>query len=237
MARGTTLINLLTDLRAETRSSMNVAHNVQVRDMQMHILQRTQERLWGDFDWPHLRVKVELPIQSGQRYYRLPVGLSIDRLESIHVFADGVWMPLPSGIGSERYAVINSDLDQRGYPPRRWEIKEDEILEIWPVPNQTANATTRNGFLQFTGIRNLKPLVDNGDQAELDDRLIVLFAAAELLAGNGAKDAGLKLDMAKAHYARLRAGLMPRQSFQMFGVNNDRPRRRSVITNYRPAGS
>ena len=50
---------------------------------------------------------------------------------------------------------------------------------------------------------------------------IVAFAAAEILAAAGSKDAELKLTNATKLYAKLRGKLMPRRTFRMFGQNNE----------------
>lgn len=233
MARGTTLGKLIDDLRAETRKSLNPAHNVQVRETQVKLLQRVQERLWDEFAWPHLRIERQVPAQAGQRFYETPADMAVDRIEAIELFSDGGWQALQAGIGGEHYASWNSDLDQRSWPPRRWKIAESEDIEIWPVADINANPTTRDGYLRFIGIRNLRPLVDDNDTAELDDQIIVLYAAAEMLAAEGSKDAKLKLDQANAIYARKRSGLTPRRTYRMFGVGGPHPPRR-MIAHYRP---
>jgi hypothetical protein len=236
MARRATLSKLLNDLRAEARLSLAPAHNVQVAESHKIILQRIQERLWEEFTWPHLRVERFTPIQEGQRYFDTPPDMQIDRIERIEVFAEGEWIKLRSGIDARDYRFTNSDIDDRDWPPRAWKIHEDEDLEIWPIPNQDADTTTREGFLRFTGIRNLKPLVADGDRADLDDRMLVLYAAGEILGAAGAKDAQLKLDQANAIYARLKSNLTPSTKFKMFGVgSNDAPRRPHIFI-YRPRG-
>lgn len=238
MARGTTLIRLLDDLRAEAGLSLNPAHNTQSRDVQVNLLQRTQERLWSDFAWPHMRVHREITVNAGQRYYDFPADLDIERIETISLFRDGAWVQLANGIDLCHFSAWNSDLDQRSWPPRRWRLVETGDFEVWPIADINADATTRDGYLQITGIRNLAPLVADDDRADLDDRIITLFAAAELLARSGAKDAQVKLDSANRIYAKQRGGLMPRRSFQMFGTGQaEMPRHRRMIAHYRPSGS
>lgn len=236
MARGTTLVRLLDNLRAEAGLSLNPAHNNQARDVQINTLQRTQERLWDDFSWPHLRVQRQVPVSAGQRYYDPPEDLDISRLESIELFRDGTWAPLAPGIEGCHLAAWNSDLDERSWPPRRWTIHDDQDIEIWPIADINCDPTTMDGTLKFTGIRNLRPLVADSDRADLDDRLIVMFAAAEMLARSKSSDAQVKLDMANRIYARIRGGLMPRRRFRMFGVG-ETPRPRRMIAHYRPASN
>ena len=233
MARKSTLIKLLNDLRAEARVSMVPSHNIQAREAQVKLLQRVQDRLWEDFAWPHLRVERQQPVEAGQRYYAPPEDLNIERIERIEVFSDGCWKLLCPGIDPENHSAWNSDLDERSWPPRRWQIYEDETIEIWPIPDTNADATTRDGYLKITGIRNLREFVEDDDRADLDDRLIVLYAAAELLAASGAKDAQLKLDQANALYTKLRGHLTPRKQFRMFGIGERPAPRRLFISQYR----
>ncbi len=237
MSRKTTLVKLLDMLRVAARLSLNPAHNAQNRSAQVSALQTEQERLWEDFDWPHLRVERQVPLQAGQRYYDTPSDINIDRIERIELFTNGRWMQLLPGIDAEHYTAWNSDLDQRSWPPRRWKLHEDEDIEIWPISDTNGDAATLEGYLKFIGIRNLNPLVDDADRADLDDAMLVNYVAAAMLAASGAKDAKLKLDSATSRYAKLRGRLTPRSSFRMFGTGEPQMPRRIMITQYRPAGS
>lgn len=232
MARGTTLGKLLDLYRAECRMSQNPAHNNQVRDTQVAILQRTQEWLWDDFDWPLLRVERFVPLQLGQRVYDTPEDLHIDRLTKVEVFFDGVYTPLCAGIDAPQYSAYNSELGEQQWPPQRWRITEDEQMEIWPIPDGNFDPVTLEGQIKITGIRKLKPLIHTDDRADLDDRLIVLYAAAETLAASGAKDANFKLDQAKKRDAKLRGHQTPRRQFRMFGVGQPERARRVPIAVY-----
>lgn len=232
MARGTTLLRLLDLYRAECRISGNPAHNSQVRDAQVSHLQRTQEWLWRDFAWPILRVDRFLETQNGQRYYDPPADVDIDRITAVAVKHDEVYCPLKAGIDDEHYAAYDSEKDERQWPPQRWRISEDEMIELWPIPDTDYDASTQEGRIKVTGIRKLANLVDDADRADLDDRLIVLFAAAEHLASTGAKDASFKLDQAKALYARLRGQQSPRRKFRLFGRTSEDYIRRVPIAVY-----
>lgn len=234
MARNTTLVKLLDDLRAEARLSLNPAHNAQNRPSQVKMLQREQERLWEEHDWPHLRVERQFGVQAGQRYYAPPEDIPVDRIEKIEVFTDGRWREITPGISSDEHTAWNSDLDERTWPPRKWEIHEDGNIELWPIPDANADDATREGYVKVTGIRRLNQLVDDDDRADLDDLVIVLFCAAGILASTGAKDAQLKLEKAQARLRRLTSNLKPRRQFRMFGIGEPRLPKRMYITQYRP---
>jgi hypothetical protein len=224
--RGTTLVRLLDLYRHECRLSVNPAHNAQGRDAQVSHLQRTQEWLWDDFAWPFLRVERFLEVQTGQRYYDLPEDLHIERLTKVELLHDTLYAHLHAGIDGQHYSAYDSDKGETQWPPQRWRISESEQFELWPIPSSDYDPATLEGRIKLTGIKKLSPLVDDGDRADLDDRLIVLFCAAEVLASRGEKDASFKLDQAKQRYATLRGQQQPRRKFTMFGIETqDRVRR------------
>ena len=245
MARGKTLLKLLNDVRAEARLSLNPALNVQTRDSHVNVIQREQERLWEDFAWPHLRVQRFIPLQAGARYYdplsavteagAIPAQqVPIDRIETIEVKSDGTWLPLDPEIRISDYASFDSVLGERSWPPRRWKIAENEILEIWPVPDTNAIPASQYGYLRITGIRNLRPFVADGDVADLDDRLVVLYVAGGMLTAAGAKDANVKLEAANRHYGRLKGSLTKHSDFNMFGATRREVQQRPYISRYKP---
>lgn len=238
MARNSTLGSILTGARLEARLAASAALNVQADDRHVQLVQREQTRLWNDYAWPHLRVERFIPLQTGQRFYD-PAGvrneagvikgdLSIDRIERVDVKSDGDWLPLRNGIGAPEYAVSDSAIGEQEWPPRCWRIYEGEQIEIWPVPDQDIGAD-QEGYLRLVGIRNLRPLVDVSDRADLDDRLIELYVAANLLSGNEAKQ---KMALANAHYARLRGALDKTESFRLFGTGPAVPPR-PLVARYR----
>ena len=61
-----------------------------------------------------------------------------ERIEKIEIFLDSVWVPLAPEINNEHYTAWNSDLDERAWPPRRWNLAEDDDIEIWPIPDTDA---------------------------------------------------------------------------------------------------
>src|ERR1700743_854361 len=105
MARNTPLSLLLDNLRAEARQSLNPAHNADVRQQQVKLLQKHQQRLWEDFTWPHLRVERQIQVQAGQRYYSPPADMAIENIERIDIFRDGGWVPLRPKIDTYVYST------------------------------------------------------------------------------------------------------------------------------------
>lgn len=222
MARGKSLLSLLQDFRAETGASSNVAHNTSARERQVYMLQRTQELLWEEYDWPHMRVTRFIDLQAGQRYYSPPSDMILDRTESVEVRYGQAWVPLADGINAEQYSIWASELDERSWPVERWAPYEDSMFEVWPVPADNADVVSLDGRLKITGIRNLNPLVADDDVADLDNRMVVLFAAAEEQARAGKPDAPLKLQAAEKRKAALIQNFSKITAFKMFGGTGGR---------------
>lgn len=241
MARGVTLESILADVRFEAKMSSSAALNVQDRDRQIHLIQREQQRLWEEVDWPHLRVERFIPLQAGQRFYDpaalqneagdVKGDLSLDRIVSIDVKDGGEWQRLCGGISPLNYEEYDSPLDERASPARAWRIYEDEQIEIWPIPDVDAS-DEQEGYLRFTGVRNLRPLVDMDDRSDLDGQMIALFVAGQILAGQQAAEAQLTLEAAQKKFARLTADLNKRPAFQMFGVGRRQRPHRMYISRY-----
>ena len=243
MARGSTLEKVLTDVRIEARLSTGAQHNINTRDHHIGLIQREQDRLWEEFDWPHLVVDRFIPLQAGQRFYDPKAAFNeageprddvhIERVSRIDVKTDGEWLTLLTGIDAAEYAAHDSYEDERAWTPRRWRLYEDEMIEVWPVPDQDAS-DRQEGYLRITGVRKLRPLVQNGDRLDLDDHTVALFVAAAILAASGADDAQLKLELANRRLAAVKGRLSKRNSFHMFGVGGRPHVRRPFITRYKP---
>lgn len=180
MARGTTLLELLSMLRDETGRNNSVAVGVDDVPTMKHALRRWQATLYDKHDWAHMRTVFDrIPMQAGERYYDFPATLNFDRIERVAFWNNGVAEPAIRGIGFDEYSIYDSENDVRADPPLRWDVRHTgsgEQIEVWPVP-----ATDDEYELQFIGIRTLGALIADADTADLDDYLIVLFAASELL--------------------------------------------------------
>jgi hypothetical protein len=215
MARNVTLGELIDDVRAEAGHSLQTNLGTSMREVLIKIIQRQQRRLWEDTDWTFLRVQRDVPVAASQRYYDFPVDLSINRLEKLEFKWDDRWHKLDYGIGPTQYDQFDSDRDVRSWPIYRWQEQEDDQIEVWPIPSQNGSLSPLTGVIRYTGIRKLKRLIDESDRADLDDTLLVLYSAAEILAREKAADAGLKLQLAQDHYRRLKGRNAKRDSFSL----------------------
>ncbi|CAB5178655.1 hypothetical protein UFOVP156_21 [uncultured Caudovirales phage] len=217
MARNVTLGELIDDLRAEAGHSLQANLGTAMREVLVKVLQRQQRRLWDDYDWAFLRVQRNVFTQNGQRYYDLPADMKLENIERVEFKWGNQWQPLTSGIGGQQYSEFDSDKDIRSMPVYRWQPSENDQIEVWPIPSQDADTATLSGAIRFVGKRNLRPFIAQSDQADLDDTLLVLFSAAEILSREKADDAKLKLSMAERHYARLKGRSSNSDTFSLSG--------------------
>ncbi len=240
MARGTQLETLIYMLRAETGQSVLVSAGVDNKPALTQIINRCQQVLADDYAWPFLRIMPFKDLEAGERYYDLIStfgGLDIERIEAVAVWENGQPRQIARGISFEQYAQYDSNDDVRGSPVQRWDIRytdetgdsrAGEQVEVWPIPDDDGQR------LQFVGYRNVPLLSEDSDRAMLDDQLIVLTAAAEILARQKNEDAPLKQKMARARYQQLRGRYSSNsEPFIMGGGVNNGPsslRGRTIIT-------
>jgi hypothetical protein len=205
MARGVTFLNLKTRLRADLRRDVSAAVGVDDIDSLEQTINRVYETLYYDFDWPHLRrVFTRTTLSAGQRYYNMPSGCDVERIERMVTWRDGLAVDLERGIDLEHYGIYDPEDDERAEPVLRWDIRytgSATQLEFWPMPSTSTQEFQIQGFEQHDR------LVADADICRLDDNLIVLFSAAELALAQDSKDAQAKLQQAQRLYATLKGRL------------------------------
>lgn len=176
--RGTTLNALIQMLRRELKISESPALGKNTREGHAYALRSAQDRLFTDSDWPFKIVNRDITLAAGQRYYAPPTDLCLEDLREAAILYSGQWSNIFRGITVQNYNELNSDIDQRLDPVRRWQVYNDpvdngDMLEFWPVP------ATNGGTVRFRGIRKLSPLIADTDICDIDDLLIVLQAAVD----------------------------------------------------------
>jgi hypothetical protein len=219
MARGAQLLQLVEKFRAETRQSTLPALGTDSLPHVKQLLRRTQEMLYSDpaNDWAFLRMWLTKPIQAGNIYYDPPDNLNMDRIEAVYVRSGNEWLPLERGIDVKEYAQYDpDDTTARGFPTERWDLRwtgTSTQIEIWPRPSE-------NSTIRFKCLRPLRPMISDSDVADLDDNLIVLFAAAEELSAQKSKDADTKLQMAQKHLLSFKASAQAGSSTIQMGLSS-----------------
>lgn len=201
MALGANLAGLLGMLRAEARLTQNVGAGLNADITHRVLLARHQDDLWMLEGWKHLEVSRDITTDAGVRLYTWPVDLAFDRAVSVKAKWSSLWIDLSGGIDERHYNEVDPEQDSRQDPVRAWDLAEGNVLELWPLPASTGT------MVRLTGTKALPPLVADSDVAIMDDRLIVLYAAAELLALQKAPDAPAKLAAANRRLLALRGNM------------------------------
>jgi len=171
-------------------------------------LANQQNWLATEYDWPFLEIRNDLQLQPNVRYYNLPVNggnpiFELERPIKAECLWSNLWTPVELGITIYDYNTINPDIGQTMAPAVKWQLYNvagaGTQFEVWPVPSMAMT-------LRLTGQQILTPLVQDTDTAMLDDMLIVLFTAAQLLARYRQSDAQAMAARAKSRLDKLRQG-------------------------------
>ena len=211
MATGVTLESLLNQLRLEVGDSTNPALGLARTGIYKQYLERTQKRLYEDFNWPQLIVDREQTLQKGERYYTFPADLDFSKINRAWVYWNNNWNPIKCGFDPVTYNDSNPALNTRSDPIQVWRYYETNQFEVWPMPAASSQV------IRFRGMKTLDRLTADSDRAVLDDTLLVLYSAAELLARSKAEDAPAKLSQAQNHYLKLKSRLIKSQPFIIGG--------------------
>lgn len=219
MARAKSLGALLTDLRAETGQSLNVALGVQMRDTLVRALQAAQEDLYATYDWPFLKHSETVMVSAGSYVVSIPATLDPDRIT--HVYAREGAAPNDQPWRVQLEYLENPGVrdpgegDQAETLPSLWWFGFDPATNITTVQMQPR--CTAQVQLKLSGYRPLLPFVDDAHTCTLDGRAIVLAAAADILTNQGAKNANSKEQRFRSYLSATKANNMPRRSAVMIG--------------------
>jgi hypothetical protein len=236
MARGKTFGQIVQDLRSELSRATDPSVGVSDLDNLKYNIRTTYETLWEDIDWPHLTGDFDkVTLAAGQRYYDMPVllngytaGIDFERVVRADVWYSGLPHSLTRGISSEHYALFDSTTGIRSDPALRWDVKftgVTEQIEIWPIPSSNSQS------LQIFGHTRAGTLVNDADVLALDDKLVVLMAAASMLEGQGAKNAKTVASLAVKRMNRLAARMKSKDEGYRMGMGKkiDPDRYRAVV--------
>jgi hypothetical protein len=172
---------MITDLRAELERSSTPSVNVADLETLKQKINRVYETLYDQYDWPFLRkIFDRIPMQQDERYYSVPTDLDFDRIEKVVCWQNNLQTPIDGGISIEDYAIYSSEDGDVADPVLKWDVRFDdvndvEVIEVWPMPASNSNS------IQFQGVIKFAPLVNDDDLCRLDDKVIILYAAAELV--------------------------------------------------------
>jgi hypothetical protein len=223
MARGTPLTRIVEMVRNEARISTNPSRGIDNRDYIVTLIRRHYETLCDKYDWSFLHVRNEdalKALQKGERYYDFPVKMDQRYTIAAWVFWGNVYLPLSYGIGPREYSAFDSDNPAVMIDPvLKWQIRDDTQFEVWPPPASNGSLAVRpftSPVVRFEGKRIPNALIDDLDTCDMDDQLVALYAAAEVLEQQEKGSGSIKLAAAVdrlntlkgmyTHHSRVRMG-------------------------------
>jgi hypothetical protein len=209
-----TLSQLVTDVRAEAGHALAAYQGLNALESLKHEIRRTQEELWTAFQWPTLKMRVDIPLHDGQYLYAYPTDMQFDQIRKVYYAPENgtAFYEVQYGI-PETCILPGGDNSTRGVHAQFWEDgNPDSVFRIWPTPSN-------HGTIRLTGMRPLAPLVDDDDRCTLDATCITLFAAKELLLRAKASDAESKAQKAQRHLLKLLADkVSAKNKVSLFGA-------------------
>lgn len=214
MARGTTLEKLTLMLKAEIGATTAYNANSDMNYVLHQHLRRHYENLFDGWDWPFKRVSRDIVTQAGERYYDWPADIDMEQQLEFWVDQFGTWIPLEQGIGPDQYNAY--DETQRQDYPYRWDWHEGHQFEVWPT--SAIDGLT----LRIIGTKAANPLISESDVCDLDDQMVVLYAASEMLMRDDPNRAQQKLNMAQQREAIVKQKMRTRKTLTI--GRNPRPR-------------
>jgi hypothetical protein len=219
MALRSTFNEVIEAVRNETRLSSNTSRGIDHLDHIKQLIKRHYYTLAEDFDWQHLELKKETGVsrkvlQAGSNTYDFPAAVNPLKITKMWV-KHGTWLEVGYGIKHSHYSASDPDADQRSDPVTNWAYYDGTGFEVWPTPasNGTADA---DGEVAFEGQKLVTTLTSTGSRLDMDDHLVTLMVAAEILAGQDQKvAAAVKAEAAQARLGRLRANLASKTRYVM----------------------
>lgn len=201
MARNSTFERIIEMVRAEAKLSTDTSVGVESLTYIKQLINRTYEVLWDEFEWSFTALRREdcfKTLAAGQRYYDFPADLDSDAVEGAWVYNGGVWNPIDYGVSLDQYASVDSETDERSDPVLRWVVRDDDQFEVWPIP------ASNGDLIGFSGKRKFVRLSANADRCEMDDTLVALLCASEILSAAKDGSAPQKVALAQARLDKLR---------------------------------
>jgi hypothetical protein len=198
---------LVTNLRFEVGASSSPAAGINVRDQLVYVLNRAQEEISTDWEWPGLIVDRDIPLVVGTRYYSYPSDLVFENIDKAWLVWNTLYGELTYGIGPNEFALFNSNTGFMSFPVQRWMHNADSgLFELWPIPSEAPPATsaTQAALIRFRGTKTIPQMAADSDLCVFPPTAVVLYAAAELLARQEDAGAGLKLQKAQEFLRRLK---------------------------------
>lgn len=190
-------VQLIYDLRAELERAVDPAAGVADIPILKRAIQRNYESLYDAYDWPHLTVTASVSLVADSRYYDFPSEIDYDKIDEIRLFWNDRPTDICRGISLDDMAVFDSDAEETSDPAQKWDVRftgTREQMEVWPIPASSGDS------IKFKGKKKFVQLIDEANLCLIDDHLVVLSSAIELLPEKSGAKLKAKLAALQARY-------------------------------------
>lgn len=215
-----TLGEVVDMVRHEAQLSTNTSRGIDHRDAIVAKIKRAYYTMAEDFDWQHLELKKESDVsrkilQAGSNTYGFPAAVNPLKISKVWVKWGSSWLPVDYGIKHEHYSAYDPDADQRGDPVTNWAFYNGDGFEVWPLPASNGVADGNNE-IAFEGQKKVETLTADASRLDVDDQLIALQVATEIMATQGQKDgASVLAEAATRRLQTLRGNLGSKTRYRM----------------------
>lgn len=211
---GNTLANVLTKLKSELGANLTIGTADDARYYEM--IETQQEWFSSMYDWNVLKDDWEVTITTGAggRYPTVPTVdtlgnshlINFDRPVVAYVKYSNKWQELGYGIGPTELNVKDSDEGETLDPVMKWMLKpgDSSKFEIWPLSASASQLIRFEGQRKVTSLRTAGSFVTT-KTVDLDDRLIYLSLAVDILSAKEDPSAKSKSDRLNSVWQTLRA--------------------------------
>lgn len=219
MPTGNTLTLTLAKVKAHCGMHLTVGTGDDTRIEEL--IESKQYWLADEWDWEQLKDSWKVTLASGARYTNWPTTdihaetYSINFVRPLELVTKigNTWVTVDYGISDANYSAYSSDDSELSTPVQNWAAYGATQFEVWPMPNQTT-------YVKLNGQRVLKTLRSGGALSgsatlDLDDELVALYVAAELLIKAKQPDGQAKLAAAQERFRMLRTPFGRSRSFRM----------------------
>lgn len=195
--RNQQFVDILEGLRLESKRSGSTQLGQNEAPALKRMLNRLYEFFWFDYKWPFLKIMdADKAVLAGVYKFDPPTSIDIERIEKVAVRFGDVWMPLERGLTTEMYNALDSEADERSEPATHYDIQwtgSAPQIVIYPRPS-------RDVTVRFQGRKKFVRMVNDSDLCLLDDQILILYGAAELLASAEDPKANAVASAAQKYY-------------------------------------
>lgn len=210
--RFSTFSQVVEEVRLESKISTNPSRGIDNREYIEQIVKRNYEFLWDSYEWEHLNIKhteAKIALQAGQNIYSFPSNIDLTSVSKVYASVGVQWIPVEYGITLADYSQINPTLGMRADPVQKWEARSMDSFEVYPMPASNVES------IGFDAKEKYTVPVQGTDIIRMDALCIILLSSAEIMAGNNAKEAQLKLKMAQDRIDKFKARTASKTRFRI----------------------